>query len=105
MLEKLKLMLNISTSDKDALLTQLLEFATSRVIIATGSTALPANLQWVVIELAIKRYNKLGYEGLTSESIEGLVNRSFEADEAELAPYLIYFPQPSTTTTSTFRFL
>lgn len=105
MLEQLRLMLNMENdSSKDELLTQLLQFASSRIIIATGSTALPANLQWIAIELAVKRYNKLGYEGLTSESIEGLVNRSFEADEAELAPYLIYFPQPSTTT-SKFRFL
>lgn len=33
--------------------------------------AIPQSLEWIVFEVVIKRFNRLGSEGFTSESVEG----------------------------------
>lgn len=58
-------------ADLDANLTWILESARERLKILLGGTDPPDNLQYIIIEVAIIRYNKIGSEGLNSHSVEG----------------------------------
>lgn len=107
MLKKLLLMLNLSAETANTtLLTALLEAATNKILITTGSTTLPPALEWIVIEMAIKRFNRLGSEGVASESVEG-ISKTYEGEADELAPYMNYInaATASTSTASKFRFI
>lgn len=90
MLQKLILLLNLSEVEatvKDGLLNLLLDTAAQKVVAAVGTSTLPTSLEWVVIELAVKRFNKLGSEGVASESVEG-ISKTYEGSADELAPYM-----------------
>ncbi|ELK47185.1 phage head-tail connector protein [Halobacillus sp. BAB-2008] len=46
---------------------------------------IPVELTFIIEELAVHRFNRLGSEGMTSESVEG---HSVSFSENDLAPYL-----------------
>jgi hypothetical protein len=62
-----------------------------------GITAIPDELMFIVEELVVNRYNKIGSEGMKSESIEG---RSVAFTEDDFIPYLsileTYIPKMDT---------
>ena len=59
-LEKLKRRLNVTDTDRDALLDDLLEDAEAFVLGYTGRKSLPDELKGVVVETAAASYNLLG---------------------------------------------
>lgn len=73
MLENLKLLLGIESSDtsQDAKLRLLIDTATSRLKILLGGIEPPDSMEHVIIEVAIIRFNRIGSEGLSSHSVEG----------------------------------
>lgn len=62
-LEKLKRRLNVTDTDRDALLGDLLEDAEAFVLGYTGRKSMLDELKGVVVELAAASYNLLGLEG------------------------------------------
>lgn len=82
MLETVKLILQVS--NKDDLLVELLSISLQKVLIYLNVTQLPMQLEWIVIELTVQRYNRIGSEGMSSESVDG---GSTSYIEDELAPY------------------
>lgn len=52
-------------------------------------TEVPIELEWIVDEATIRRFNRIGSEGMKSESVEG---HSVTFDDAEdaLAPYELH---------------
>ena len=88
MLEKLKMMLGLSKptgatgatgatgstggSDLDTKLQWLLDTAAQRLrILLGGLEEVPEELQYIVIEVAIIRYNRIASEGMSANSVEG----------------------------------
>ena len=72
MLEKLKLMLGITESDQDTKLQWLLDTAEGRLkILLGGVDELPEELQYIVVEVAIIRFNRIASEGMSANSVEG----------------------------------
>ena len=73
-MEKLKLLLGIKIDDtsKDALLSILLEQATSELKQYCYREQLPVEANNVIIDMAVVKYNLLGTEGLSSQSYSGL---------------------------------
>ena len=73
MLEDLKLLLGISEEDKtlDPKLNLILSSTTSRLKALLGGQEPPENLEYIIIDVAVIRYNKIGSEGLSSHSVEG----------------------------------
>lgn len=73
MLNNLKLMLGIALEDTalDEKLLLIIENAIKRLKILLGGVDPPAELDHIVLEVAIIRFNRIGSEGLTSHSIEG----------------------------------
>lgn len=72
MLENIKLLLGISDNSKDGLITYLINITQQKVLNYCGMPELPAELENVVVELVIQRYNQIGSEGLQSESYSGI---------------------------------
>ena len=86
MMEKLKLLLGIKIDDtsKDALLSILLEQATSELKQYCYREQLPVEANNVIIDMAVVKYNLLGTEGLSSQSYSGM-NEAY----ANYSPQLI----------------
>lgn len=82
MLERLRMILNVK--DQDELLTEILTLAVEKLTTYLGETSVPTQFEWIVIELATQRYNRIGSEGMLSESVDGGSNTYYED---ELSPF------------------
>lgn len=71
MLDKLKLMLAIEDTDLDDKLSLILDGATSRLKLLLGGTEPPQEMDHIIIDVAIARFNRIGSEGLTDHTVEG----------------------------------
>lgn len=78
MLNQLKALIDISDNTKDALLTLLLDMAQADFAALTGSEDTVPEV--LIVQMAVIKYNLLGSEGLTSQSINN-INESFDAYE------------------------
>lgn len=87
MLERIKTILNLTSNDKDAILTEFIGNFTSAVNLYCGTESLPVQLDFVVVESTIARYNRLGSEGLKSENID-VIGLTYIEDI--LSPYTPY---------------
>lgn len=70
MLEELKLLLGITSEDKDELLELLLTLVTQEAKSYTNLTS-TTKLKPAILQMAIFRFNRLGTEGVSSESYAG----------------------------------
>lgn len=75
-LEEVRLLLGITTNVKDDLLSLLIKNATTQVLSYLTIPddlilVVPDELSYIVSELVVIRYNRIGSEGLTNESVEG----------------------------------
>lgn len=73
MLANLKLMLGIAAddTDRDSLLTLIIENTTARLKMLLGGTEPPEDMGHIILEVAIIRFNRIGSEGMSSHSVEG----------------------------------
>lgn len=73
MLEDLKVMLGIASDDKDRdkLLLLIVSSATARLKMLLGGLEPPESLDYIIREVSIIRYNKIGSEGMESHTVEG----------------------------------
>ena len=86
MLETLKMLLGLENDEsRDELLNKLIDLATARLKLLIGGIEPPEELEHIIIELAVARFNKIGSEGLSSHSVEG---ESLSYTENEFAPFM-----------------
>ena len=81
MLEKIKILLGISDTSKDELITVLIEQAIDEAINFTNNNDIN-ELKTAVQAMVVYNYNRLGTEGLNSETFSGN-NYSYSADYPE----------------------
>lgn len=81
-LNEVKITLGLSSSDKDELLLSLIQRSSNQVINHINEKSLPNGLEYIVIELVIARYNRIGSEGIKSENSDG-VSFSYKDDLLE----------------------
>lgn len=80
-------------SSQDARLALLYNFAVARFLLVLrrarrihdvpepdNPKAIPEELSWILSEVVVKRFNRIGSEGMTSEAVEGH-SVTFEADD------------------------
>ena len=81
MLEDIKLLLGITSTEKDKLLKLLINLATedARTISRRQDVS---ELEGIITQMVVFNYNRLGTEGLDSESYSG-VSDSYSADYPE----------------------
>ena len=87
LLNRIKVLLGISNNDNEELLNEIAELTKSKILNYINEAELPLELEFVLIELAIQRYNKIGSEGVASESIDGRTT-SYEDDFESYKQYL-----------------
>ena len=79
MLERIKLLLNITDDSKDALLNELIERAEEFILNYTNNEGCLESLGGTESQMVVYDYNRLGTEGLTSENYSG-VSFGYTAD-------------------------
>lgn len=71
MLDNLKLLLGIDDSDMDDKLKLIISNATSRLKLLLGGIDPPESMDYIILEVAVMRFNRIGSEGLSSHTVEG----------------------------------
>lgn len=71
MLSEVKLLLGIEDSSRDSLLELLISTAKARLKTLLGGLEPPDSLSYIVRDVAIIRFNKIGSEGVNSHTVEG----------------------------------
>lgn len=73
MLNTLKDMVGIEKEDNslDTKLNYLLSMATQRLKVLLGGLTPPAELEYIIIDVATARFNRIGSEGLKAHTVEG----------------------------------
>lgn len=72
MLERIKVLLNINDESKDALLGELIDNAEEFAVNYTRNADCIESLKPAIVAMVIYDFNRLGTEGLTSESYSGV---------------------------------
>ena len=68
-LERLRIILGVE--NQDDLLLEILRITEERILAYTGFRYIPDDLQWLLVELAAQRFNRIGSEGFAHESVDG----------------------------------
>lgn len=71
MLNELKLLLGIVDDSLDEKLKLIISTATARLKVLLGGIEPPESLEYIIREVAIIRFNKIGSEGMKSQTVEG----------------------------------
>lgn len=70
-LTDLKLMLQLKTDAQDDLLQLIISNTTSALNFKLGTKEIPYELEFILLEVCVRRYNRLNNEGMTSYAQEG----------------------------------
>lgn len=86
-LEDVKLLIGLNDDKQDKQLSKIIDVTERRLIsmLPKDVKAVPDTLKWIVEEVAVKRYNRIGAEGMSSESVDG---RSSKYQENDFDEYL-----------------
>ena len=85
LLNRIKTLLGIP--DNDELIYEITELTKSKILNYINEVELPLELEFVLVELTIQRYNRIGSEGIASESVDGK-RVSYEDVFENYKPYL-----------------
>ena len=85
LLNRIKTLLGIT--DNDELIYEITELTKSKILNYINEAELPLELEFVLVELTIQRYNRIGSEGIVSESVDGK-SVSYEDVFENYKPYL-----------------
>ena len=103
----LRTLLGIPDDSRDALLTTIVSAVQARLLLLLGGASeVPEGLAYIVPEVAVIRYNRIGSEGMSSHSVEG---ESIAYADNDFAGYLgeieAYLDEQQTTKRGRVRFL
>ena len=75
-LENVKMLLSIDDDKQDELLKIIINNTEKRLIslLPLETEEIPERLEYIVEEVSVKRFNRVGAEGMTQESIDGRSN-------------------------------
>lgn len=73
MLDTIKRLLGFAASetDQDELLQSIIRLTTARLKVLLGGIEPPAELEYIIIDVSIRRFNRIGSEGVASHTVEG----------------------------------
>ena len=81
-LENVKMLLSIDDDKQDELLKIIINNTEKRLIslLPLETEEIPERLEYIVEEVSVKRFNRVGAEGMTQESIDGRSN-TFQSND------------------------
>ena len=85
LLNRVKTLLGIT--DNDELIYEIIEITKEKILNYINQKELPGELEFILAEMAISRFNKIGSEGFSSESTDGK-SISYEDDFEMYKQYL-----------------
>lgn len=85
MLERIKTLLGITDTLQDELLSVIVDNVSNHLELMLGKEV-PQKLEFVVVEVSIKRFNRVGVEGMKSEWIEGHKTEFYDSQD-DFIPY------------------
>ena len=73
LLDEIKSLLGLdpAETDLDEKITLIIETATARLRLLLGNIDPPEELDYIIREVSVMRFNRLGSEGLTAHTVEG----------------------------------
>lgn len=80
MLDEIKIILGIADNALDSQLNIIIANTKARLKMLLGGLDVPESLNYVVTEVSVKRFNRIGSEGITSHTVEG-ESMSFTDDD------------------------
>lgn len=86
-LDEVKILLGLTDDKQDKLIEKIIKNTEKRLIIKLpdGVSSVSNDLSYIVEDVTIKRYNRIGAEGMSSESIDG---RSSSFQESDFDEYI-----------------
>ena len=69
LLNRIKTLLNVEGNEE--LITEIVNITEAKILNYINAIEMPKELEFVLIELSIQRFNRIGSEGMSSESIDG----------------------------------
>lgn len=86
MLNEIKLLLGIdpAETDLDEKITLIIGMVTSRLRLLLGDTDPPDEMNYIIREVTVMRFNRIGSEGMASHSVEG---ESLQFTDDDFAAY------------------
>ena len=85
MLDEIKIILGIADNALDSQLNIIIANTKARLKMLLGGLDVPESLNYVVTEVSVKRFNRIGSEGITSHTVEGESMSFTDDDFAEFA--------------------
>ncbi|MGL4801480.1 MAG: phage head-tail connector protein [Cetobacterium sp.] len=82
LLNRIKLLLGINDTESEELIDEILNITTSKVLNYIKADTVPTSLEFVLVELTIQRFNRIGSEGVETETVDGR-QTTYIADEFE----------------------
>ena len=80
MLESVKALLGLTDDSRDSLLNSLIKLVSARLCTFLGVKEVPDELSYIVTELTVRRFNRIGSEGFKQHTLEGEAIQ-FESDD------------------------
>ena len=71
MLDDLKLLLGIADTSQDAKLRWIINATRSRLRLLLGDIEPPESMNYIITEVSVIRFNRIGSEGMSSQSVDG----------------------------------
>ena len=61
------------TAQQKTLVQEIVSLASAKLLgkLPKGTQDVPATLEYIVVEVSVKRFNRVGSEGMTTEEVEG----------------------------------
>lgn len=81
-IEQVKTLLDISDNLQDNLLEVIQKLTEAHFGAYTGLYEVPNELEFIIVDVIVKRFNRLGAEGMKSQGMEGLT-MSFSVNDFE----------------------
>lgn len=90
-IERLKILLEIDHDREDERLTVLTQNICQGIMMRVEEEFIPPELEWVLIEATVMRYNRLGSEGYTTEKIDIISTTYIEDILNHFQPYFTLY--------------
>lgn len=71
MLDQVKTLLGLSDDSQDALLMSVIELTSARLASLLGTDSVPIEMNYIAVEASVRRFNRIGSEGMQSHNVEG----------------------------------
>lgn len=108
MLNDLKMLLDIPQEDisLDEKLKLIISTSTARLKLLLGGVEPPDSMEHIIREVSIKRYNRIGSEGMTNHTVEGESQQFSDNDFDEFSDEIqAFLDSQETGTRGKLRFL